>query len=106
MNSTEQWYYDNHLKPKLASGFYFSVDFEAVRIILVHSDPSTKRRETTYTPDFYCICNNGDTEVIEVKGLCDEADRLKIKMSAERRPEWRWKMVHISRYKITKEEEF
>jgi len=106
MNQTEAWYYTTNLKPRLDTGYYTKVEFERVRVILVHPDAQTKRKESTYTCDFYCITKDGTTEMHEVKGFCDEADRLKIKMAAELFPEWQWFMVRISNKKILKMEEF
>lgn len=108
MNATEAWYKTTVLDKRLKSGDLVKVEFERVRVILVHPDPTTKpkRKENTYTPDFYCINKKCETEIIEIKGFEDEADRLKIKMAAELFPEWHWKMVRISRGNILKEEEF
>lgn len=106
MNATEKWYYEKHLAPRLASGELARVEFERVQVILVHPDKSKKRRASTYLCDFYCLRTDGETEMHEVKGFCDEADRLKIKMAAEVFPEWHWFLVQISGYKIKKVEEF
>lgn len=95
MNSYEEKFYNEILKPKLDNKEYTQVKFERVRIILVQPDSETKKRESTYTPDFYCIGSDGSTTVYEIKGLQDEADRLKIKLAAEMFPEWTWIMCHI-----------
>ena len=106
MNGTEQWYYSTHLEPKLSTGDYSKVEFERVKVVLVHPDSVTKRRESTYLCDFYCVAKDGTIEMHETKGFCDEADRLKIKFAAEMFPEWRWFLIQISGKKIKKLEEF
>lgn len=106
MNSTEEIYFIEILKPKLETGEYYKILFESLRFILVHSDKDTKRKESTYTPDFYCLRSDGGIEIHEVKGLCDEADRLKIKMSSEIFPEFKWFMAHSQKNKQFKIEEF
>lgn len=107
-NATEKWYRETYLDPRLLSGDLLKVDFERVRVILVHPDPTTKpkRRESNYTCDYYCINKHGETEMHEVKGRADEADRLKIKVAAEMFPEWKWYMAHVSGRKLKKLEEF
>lgn len=106
MNTTEELYFLNNLKPKLDSGEFLKVIFERFRFIYVHSDPVTKRKESTYTPDFYCLTSDGIIEIHEVKGLEDEADRLKIKVCSDLFPEFKWFMAHAERNKQFKIEEF
>lgn len=106
MNNTERWYYDKHLSPRLTAGELVRVEFERVQVVLVHPDKATKRKASTYLCDFYCLRADGETEMHETKGYCDEADRLKIKMAAELFSEWHWLLVQISNYKIKKIEEF
>lgn len=106
MNATEEWYHREHLESRIREGDLLKAEFEKVKVILVHPDKQKKRRETSYLPDFYCINAAGETEMHEVKGFCDEADRLKIKMAAEQFPEWRWYLVQISGKKIKKVDEF
>jgi len=96
----------NFLKPKLDENKYIKILFEKIRFILVHSDSQTKRKEATYTPDFYCVCSDGTIEIHEVKGLCDEADRIKIKKCAEEFGEFKWFMAHSGKKKTFKIEEF
>lgn len=109
MNATEAWYKSEVLDRRVKSGDLVKVVFEGWQVILVHPDPTTKpkRKASTYLPDFYCVRDDGGIEFHEVKGPPpDEADRLKIKMSAEMYPEFRWRMVQIGNKKIRKEEEF
>ena len=107
MNQTEKWYYDTVLKPRLASGDLLKAEFETVQLILVHPDKETGRRSSTYLPDFYCVNKDGETEIIEIKGPPpDAADRLKIKMASEQKPEWHFKMVQVGSKRIRKEESF
>lgn len=97
MNATELRYFNDYLKPKLLSGFYLKSRFEPLTLILVHPDKQTGRRSSTYTPDFYLIRSDGITEVHEVKGYCDEADKLKLKLAAELFPEWMWFMAYSTK---------
>ena len=108
MNQTEKWYKENVLDERLKSGELVKVEFERVKLILVHPDPGTKRRESSYLVDFNCVNSSGEFEMHEVKGYADEADRLKIKVAAELFPEWHWTMVHVDRRKgcVTKREDF
>jgi hypothetical protein len=106
MNTTEEMYFLNYLKPRLDEGDLSKVFFEKLRFIYVHSDKDTKRKEATYTPDFYCLCSDGTIEIHEVKGMEDEADRLKIKVCSELFPEFKWVMAHSGRNKTFTMEEF
>lgn len=106
MNRTEEIYFQDYLKPRLTSEELVKISFESLRFIYVHSDKETKRKESTYTPDFYCMRQDGGIEIHEVKGLEDEADRIKIKICSELFPEFRWYMAHSGRNRTFKVEEF
>jgi len=103
MNATEQWYKENHLR--IVDG-YDRVDYESVKFTLYHGDKEKKSRDATYLPDFWCVHRTGEIHIHEVKGFCDEADRLKVKLAAEKFPELRWFLVQISGFRIKKIEEF
>lgn len=98
MNQTEQWYYDTVLMPKVKSGEYVKVRYEALKIIL--------GKNSTYLPDFYVLRSDGCVEIHETKGFWREDDRVKIKASASLFPEFYWYGIRISGKKIKKIEEF
>ena len=98
MNSTERWYYENHLLPKVASGEVERIEYEAIRFEL--------GKGSTYLPDFYVFFTDGHAELHETKGFWREDDRVKIKVAATRYSEFRWIGITISGKKIKKLEEF
>ena len=98
MNSTEQAYFDKFLRPKVLSGEYLDVRYEALTLRLAP--------KTTYTPDFLVVTADHLIELHECKGGFTRDDaRVKWKVAAELYPFFTWRMIHMKGLSTIKKEE-
>lgn len=86
MNKTEQAYAD-HLEAQRIAGEIQSWKFERVKFKLAD--------KTYYTPDFQVVCKDGVIEYPEVKGHWEDDARVKVKVTAEQFPEFRFVAVKV-----------
>lgn len=96
MNKLEQSY-AQELRIKLLAGEISDYKFEPIKLKLAPN--------TTYSPDFLVITNDGEMQLHEVKGYWEDDARVKIKVAAEMF--WMFKFIAIQRDKsVWRYEEF
>jgi len=89
--------YAQRLKTRLLAGEIVDFKFEPMKLKLADN--------TTYTPDFMVITNEGEMQLHEVKGHWEDDARVKIKVAAAMF--WMFKFIAVQRERtIWKFEEF
>lgn len=88
MNSLE-FDYASTLMLGMSTGHILHYQFEPIKLRL------GKNWKTTYTPDFLVVTQTGHIELHEVKGHWEDDARVKIKVAAEKYPQF--KFIAITR---------